>query len=123
MNYCFTATMGGQQCRMCGKRFNKSWHDNENNADCGPVCRACYEPRRNLDLVEIGLVRNIKEVMHRGSRDYEFEALIDGVWRECHLAFSDWSRVRSGHPFSVPVGSWELEILYEKHYKGKEDDA
>jgi hypothetical protein len=102
---------------MCGAGFSKSWSD----GGVGAVCEQCFQKRQDLDLLRSGLIRNIKPVVDmvelEERKTYTFEALIDGKWYLCHSPCGDWSYVKdeSLALFSVPVGFWELQELYERH--------
>jgi len=117
MEYRFTTTLPDMVCRICGASFDKKW----SSGGIGAVCQSCFETRQELDLLQLGLIRNIKPVVDLVGLEerstYKFEALIDGKWYECHSPCGNWSYIKdeSGALFSVPVGYWELDDLYRKH--------
>lgn len=114
MSYRFTQKLDRRICRICENSFDKSWSD----GGIGAVCKICYNAREEMDLLTLGILRNIKRIKNPNrSNDihtYEFEAKIDDVWYPCDQPNGDWSYIKSGNPdlFSVPVGWWELDELY-----------
>lgn len=114
--YRFTTKLSHNTCRICGSTFSEKW----SSGGVGGFCENCFEERMEMDLVEIGIVRNIVPVVRSYSRypSYSFEALIDDTWYKCSLPCGNWSHVDDRFDiFSVPVGYWELDRLYKKHYE------
>ena len=118
MKYQFTKRLTDHTCRICGNTFDRKW----SSGGIGAVCQACAPIRDEIDLVEAGVVRNIREVVQPNSPNhitYTFEAKVDDVWYGCSHPCGNWSWV-DGYPYqhsigSVPVGWWELNDLYKKH--------
>jgi len=111
--YRFTTKLGNMVCRMCESQISKNF----SSGGVGAVCEKCYQKRRELDLIEEGIIRNIQQVSSKRfiRSSYIFEANIDDVWFSCSQPCGDWSYVSSSEIFSVPVGWYELDDLYEKH--------
>lgn len=120
MSYQFTNSLPNHTCRICGNPFDQRW----SSGGVGAVCKTCAPTRDKIDLVEAGIVRNIREVVQPTGPNhitYTFEAKVDDVWYSCNYPCGNWSWV-DGYPDkhdigSVPVGWWELNALYKKHNK------
>ena len=113
--YCFTAKMPNQICRICGSSFETTW----SYGGVGAICLECKTIRESLDLVNMGIVKDIDIVNLKGVHTFIFKAKVDGKWYDCHTPCGDWSYIRSAplDVFSVPVGYWELKNLYKRHYQ------
>ena len=113
--YQFTRKLPHDTCKICGEKIDKKWGD----GGIGATCRNCASNRDDLDLVELGIIRNIKSI----GETFEFEANIDGKWYNCARPCGDWcmitnvSRDATNDLFSVPVGYWEARRLFKKYYK------
>jgi hypothetical protein len=94
---------------MCGEKIPKRWSD----GGIGATCEKCSPERDKLDLVKLGIIRNIES----DANSFKFESLIDGEWYVCGPCCGNWSYVKSNRKdiFSVPVGYWEIRDLYIKH--------
>lgn len=119
MKYKFTTALPKNVCKMCGKEISKNW----SNGGVGAVCKICFHKREALDLVELGIIRNIVKVKDKHYSDdytYTFEAKIDDLWYKCSSPCGNWSSVDGymdkHNIFSVPVGHWELQRLYYNHF-------
>lgn len=106
--YKFTTRLANNVCRNCGDHIPRSY----SSGGVGAVCQKCAPLRDDFDLVEMGVVRNIAPT-ENGS--FTFQANIDGKWYNCSLPCGNWAYVDNGLAFSVPVGWWELEELYNKY--------
>jgi hypothetical protein len=113
--YRFTALLPKMVCRRCGATFTKDW----SSGGVGAVCENCFDARSEMDLVERGLIRNIKKYRNvLGDITFDFQANIDGRWYNCINPCGNWAMVEAWETcgiFSVPVGWWELKELWEKH--------
>lgn len=114
LNYKFTNKIANDICKMCGEKIPRQWSE----GGIGAVCKKCAPQRDKLDLVKLGIIRNIEP----NSKSFSFEALIDGIWYKCGPACGNWSYIHQNKEglFSVPVGYWELKELYEKHETDEE---
>ena len=118
MAYKFTNKMHPQVCRICGYVFDRRW----SAGGIGAVCEKCAPIKDKIDLVEAGIIRNIVPTHsehHSNNTSFTFEAKIDDKWYSCSGPCGNWSFVY-GYPekhdiFSVPVGWWELNDLYNKY--------
>lgn len=114
--YHFTNKLPKMICRICGKQFSKEW----SNGGVGAVCKDCNYIRKNLNLIELGIVRNIIKIPNKAYEpgySFEFEVNIDDKWYECTGPSGDWSIVKEYNKhgiFSVDVGWWELNRLYKE---------
>jgi hypothetical protein len=104
MSYHFTRTLANQICRICGKRFDKTW----SSGGLGAVCRDCSRVREEINLVNAGLIRGITRIPTDTGYSFTFEANIDGVWVSCSQPCGNWSW--AGNEI-IPVGWWELNRL------------
>lgn len=116
--YEFTTTLPNQVCRLCGKTFSNEW----SSGGVGATCKQCYSKVSILDLVELGIIKNIEIDNTQDLKpSYKFEVRIDGEWHKCSRPCGDWSYVDDGCVFSVPVGWYTLQQLYRKHFRKKDD--
>jgi len=120
--YKFTRKLPYDTCKICGEKIDKKW----SHGGIGGTCRQCADTREKLDLVNIGIVRNIKPIRHKAAGDtFEFEAKIDDIWYKCARPCGDWCMILNVYKdptndlFSVPVGFWEVQRLYRKHYENE----
>lgn len=114
--YRFTNNLPKRVCRNCGKTFDEKWSD----GGVGAVCIDCFSVVEKMDLVAMGIVRNIKHVANPFNKkgSYTFESNIDGVWYKCHGPCGNWAYVDGWQThgiFAVPVGWWALSEWYTKH--------
>jgi hypothetical protein len=116
----FTNKLPKRVCRNCGKHFSERW----SSGGVGAVCEKCFHEGREMDYVQMGIVRNIKVVYDKfRGHTFEFEAKIDEDWYRCYSPCGDWSYVDNGPNvpigegiFSVPVGYWQLKEWYQKYH-------
>jgi len=117
--YRFTNKLPPRECRICGTVFPSTW----SSGGVGAVCCECHSIRRSLDLVNMGVIKDIDLFEEKPDViTYLFKACIDGEWYDCNSPCGDWAYVRRAPKdiFSVPVGYWELQTLYRRHYENKE---
>jgi hypothetical protein len=123
MNYRFTKKIDRMICRNCGKKIDEKW----SIGGVGATCMECSDFVDNLDLVEIGLVRNVVKIpsQHTGAGyTFAFEVKIDDKWYKCCDPCGNWSYVDLGHNdyfLTVPVGWFELNELFIKHFNPNQE--
>jgi DNA-directed RNA polymerase subunit M/transcription elongation factor TFIIS len=117
-NYKFTNLLPARACRICGDTFDEKW----SSGGVGAVCEKCSPIKDKIDLVALGIVRNIKAVKSNCTSNgisFTFESSIDGKWYSCSSPCGNWAYVngwgKEHNVFSVPVGWWELNDLLNKH--------